>query len=76
MFETPPYLNLKYLPDNTKKCIEVNIQNDSIKSHLWSDSFNIKHCNDFLKYIYFLETHRKTIPVEIDNIFNMIVREL
>jgi len=29
-----------------------------------------------LKYIYFLETHRKTIPVEIDNIFNMIVREL
>lgn len=76
MVESPEYLNLKYLPDNTKKHIEANIQNDSIKSHLWSDTFNITHCNDFLKYIYFLEEHRKTIPLEIDKIFHLLVDEL
>ena len=76
MVEKPLYLNLKYLPDNTKKWIETFIENDSIISHLWSDEFNETHCKEFLKYIYFLEEHRGFIPKEIDLIFNSLVKEL
>ena len=76
MVEKPKYLNLKYLPERTKEWMENQITNESIKSHLWSDKFDNENVNDFLKYIYFLEEHRKTIPKEIDNIFNAIVREL
>ena len=76
MLHTPEYLNLKFLPDNIKDIIESKVKSDSILKHMKSGFYDKKHCDDFLKYIYFLETHRKTIPVEIDNIFNMIVREL
>ena len=76
MVERPKYLNLKYLPEQTKKWIEKQITNKSIKSHLWSDKFDNKNVNDFLKYIYFLEEHRNTIPKEIENIFDAIVGEL
>lgn len=76
MVERPEYLNLKYLPEQTKEWIEKQITNESIKSHLWSDKFDNKNVNDFLKYIYFLEEHRSTIPKEIENIFDAIVREL
>ena len=76
MVEKPNYLSLKYLPDNTKKFIENRIENKSIISHLWSDNFNEKHCNDFIKYIYFLEQHRSDMPIEIEEIFKCLVREL
>ena len=59
-----------------KDIIESKVKSDSILKHMKSGFYDKKHCDDFLKYIYFLETHRKTIPVEIDNIFNMIVRKL
>ena len=76
MVEKPLYLNLKYLPDNTKKWIEKFVENDSIISHLWSDKFNDTYCKEFLKYIYFLEEHRGPIPQEIDTLFINLAREL
>ena len=76
MVESPKYLNLKYTPEKTKEWIQNQITNESIKSHLWSDKFDNDSVNNFLKYIYFLEEHRKNIPDEIDKIFNSIVREM
>ena len=72
MLHTPEYLNLKYLPDNIKDIIESKVKSDSILKHLKSGFYDKKHCDDFLKYIFFLE-NRSTIPDDISFIRDKLI---
>ncbi len=76
MIEEPSYLNLKYLPDKTKKWILEQIENDVIEFHLWSGDYDENHCVNFLKYIFFLESHRGKLPLNIVKISDNLIKEM
>lgn len=72
MVHSPKYLNLNILPDEIKQYISNKIQSKSIINHMMSGQYDKTQCDDFLKYIFFLE-NRMNVPKEISIIRDKLI---
>ena len=73
----PKYLDIKYLPDQTKELImnelEDSLAKSSIISHMKSGTYDKEQCTNFINYTNFLE-NRKQLPPESEIIYDSVMQ--
>jgi hypothetical protein len=81
----PEYIDLRYLPNETKKIIheyydKMGPLDGRIKDKIlkWMDSgeTNIDRSKDFINYCNFLERRRIILPEETEIIYNSVLRNI